>query len=57
LLFRRGQLVVAANVSPQALSVPFARQATLLLASHGVALAPPSLRLPAWGVGILRTLG
>ena len=54
LLFRRGQLLVAANVSPEAVSVPLAREAVVLLASGGVALAPRSLRLPAWGVGILR---
>ena len=56
LLFRRGQLLVAANLSPEALSVPFASRASLLLGSGGVALAAQSLRLPAWGVGILRTL-
>jgi maltooligosyltrehalose trehalohydrolase len=57
LLFRRGHLLVAANVSPEALSVPLSREAALLLGSRGVALAPRSLRLPPWGVGILRTLG
>jgi maltooligosyltrehalose trehalohydrolase len=55
LLFRRRQMLVAANISRQPLSVPLAREASLLLASGGVELAPRSLRLPAWGVGILRT--
>jgi maltooligosyltrehalose trehalohydrolase len=55
LLFRRGSLLVAANLSPEALSVPLVREATVLLASRGVVLGPHSLRLPAWGVGILRT--
>jgi maltooligosyltrehalose trehalohydrolase len=54
LLFRRGELLVAANLSPEAQRVPLAREAQLVLASAGVELAPRSLRLPAWGVGILR---
>jgi maltooligosyltrehalose trehalohydrolase len=57
LQFRRGSLLVVANLSVVAVRLPVVRGASLLLGSEGARLTERELGLPAWGVGILRTDG
>jgi maltooligosyltrehalose trehalohydrolase len=56
LRFRRGPLLVVANLGASALTLPVAPCA-LLLGSAGAAVSGEVLSLPGWGVGILRTQG
>jgi maltooligosyltrehalose trehalohydrolase len=56
LRFRRGPLLVVANLAASALSLPVAPCA-LLHGSAGAAVSGDVLGLPGWGVGILRTQG
>jgi maltooligosyltrehalose trehalohydrolase len=55
LCFRRGPLLVVANLSAVPLALPVAAGGALLLGSPGASAVAQLLRLPAWGVGILRT--
>jgi maltooligosyltrehalose trehalohydrolase len=54
LTLRSGVLLLAANFSAGALGVPGVLGAELLLGSRGAERRGDELRLPAWGVGILR---
>jgi maltooligosyltrehalose trehalohydrolase len=54
LRFRRGPLLVVANTSAAELTLPLAPEGALLLGSPGVVVSATALRLPGWGVGILR---
>jgi maltooligosyltrehalose trehalohydrolase len=55
LQFRRGPLLVVANLSSIAVRLPLVAGASLLLGSAGASVTEQQLGLPAWGVGILRT--
>ncbi len=50
---RRGNVMVCANVSAEALRVPVPESCRVLLASQGAVLAGGEMGLPAWGVAVL----
>jgi maltooligosyltrehalose trehalohydrolase len=52
---RRGTVLIIANLSSLPLALPVGAGASLLLGSAGASVATQLLRVPAWGVGILRT--
>ena len=56
LCVRRGPVQIVANVQPAECTATVDGGAVLLLGSGGAALSGTQLALPAWGVGILRTL-
>ena len=55
LRFWRGPLLVVANTGAGELTLPVAPESALQLGSPGVVVSGAQLRLPGWGVGILRT--
>ena len=57
LTMRRGRASTIANCGSSTAQLPIASGAKLLLGTPGVEVSGDVLHLPAWGVGVLRSLG